>query len=105
MCPQVRKPVAWTIGFDLAGDSAFIPEARAKSAPLRDSAPLRERYSVTCVTSARSSVYLLYYLLMYSVYLRYYARCTQFTCVAICFTSEDVHTLTRASLRHVNQVN
>jgi hypothetical protein len=47
MCSQVRKPVAWTIGFDPADDSSFIPEARAKSAPLRDSAPLRERYSVS----------------------------------------------------------
>jgi hypothetical protein len=46
MYSQVRKPVAWTIGFDPADDSSFIPEGRAKSVPLRDSAPLRERYSV-----------------------------------------------------------
>ena len=38
---SVRKPVAWTIGFDDAGDGGGNGTA---SAALRDSAPLRERY-------------------------------------------------------------
>lgn len=52
----VRKPVAWTIGFDDAdGDGGNMVSGggtKIASAPLRDSAPFRERFCVSCVCEA-----------------------------------------------------
>jgi hypothetical protein len=49
----VRKPVAWTIGFDDAdGDGGNMVSGggtKIASAPIRDSAPFRERFCLSCM--------------------------------------------------------